>query len=87
MKELNPLTGEESVSSSTGSRQLKVFSHFLQFFLFTGEKGKMKPDSGLSRVSIKSNVITLLAGTLTGYIRLRVRLRGSLSTGSSFSFG
>ena len=61
IKEFNPLTGEETMSSSDGSKCQKIFIDFIEFFLFTGEKGKLKPDSGLFRVSIKSNVITLLA--------------------------
>ena len=37
-----------------------IFIELLTRFLFTGEKGKMLPDSGMSRVSIKSNVISVL---------------------------
>jgi hypothetical protein len=40
MKELNPLTGEESISSSTGSRRLKVFFKFSSIFSFYRRKGK-----------------------------------------------
>ena len=55
---MDPLTGSARVDID---RKHQTYSAYLNRFLFTGTKGELMPDVGLSRVSIKTLVVNILA--------------------------
>ena len=65
--DIDPLTGAARVDVE---RKQRTYSAYLSRFLFTGTKGELMADQGLSRVSIKTLVLNILAALTDAELKL-----------------